>query len=323
MQEKDIILKEYQEDSRHFCDFVNGVLAQGKPLMQCGQMVPVPTELVSIEEIPQKGKENRKIVRGVQRFRDLTRKIVAPDGEVIVALQNQTTVDFGMPLRVMTEDALEYDVQRRMCKDEKLHKGEKLAPVITIVFYYGAQIWSGPTDLADMVKIPEEFKWLKKYVRPYAMLLVTPENVDAAWFSGGWREVFEILQRRNDEKEMQRYLQEKRDIYEALPEDTNRLIFALTGHLDYYNDLKRKGERAIMCKAFEDHYKSGVEEGKIIGISQGMSQGISQGLSRGIGAMIRENQEEGKTTESIADKLQKYFSLSREEALGYIRCNQK
>ena len=121
MQEKDIILKEYQEDSRHFCDFVNGVLAQGKPLMQCGQMVPVPTELVSIEEIPQKGKENRKIVRGVQRFRDLTRKIVSPDGEVIVALQNQTTVDFGMPLRVMTEDALEYDVQRRMCKDEKLH----------------------------------------------------------------------------------------------------------------------------------------------------------------------------------------------------------
>ena len=75
MQEKDIILKEYQEDSRHFCDFVNGVLAQGKPLVQCGQMVPVPTELVRIEEIPQKGKENRKSVRGVQRFRDLTRKL--------------------------------------------------------------------------------------------------------------------------------------------------------------------------------------------------------------------------------------------------------
>lgn len=74
-----------------------------------------------------------------------------------------------------------------------------------------------------------------------------------------------------------------------------------------------------MCKAFEDHYKSGVEEGKNIGIHQG----ISQGLGRGIGAMIRENQEEGKTTESIIDKLQKYFSLSREEALGYIRCNQK
>lgn len=319
MQEKDIILKEYQENSRHFCDFVNGVLAQGKPLVQCGQMVPVPTELVRIEEIPQKGKENRKSVRGVQRFRDLTRKIVAPDGEIIVALQNQTTVDFGMPLRVMTEDALEYDVQRRMCKDEKLHKGEKLAPVITIVFYYGAPIWSGPTDLADMVKIPEEFKWLKKYIRPYAMLLITPENVDAAWFSGGWREVFEILQRRNDEKEMQRYLQKKRSVYEKLPEDTNRLIFALTGHLDYYNALKRKGERAVMCKAFEDHYKSGVEEGKNIGIHQG----ISQGLGRGIGAMIRENQEEGKTTESIIDKLQKYFSLSREEALGYIRCNQK
>ncbi|UWO26223.1 Rpn family recombination-promoting nuclease/putative transposase [Marvinbryantia formatexigens] len=247
------------------------------------------------------------------------KKIVAPDGEIIVALQNQTTVDFGMPLRVMTEDALEYDVQRRMCKDEKLHKGEKLAPVITIVFYYGAQIWSGPTDLADMVKIPEEFKWLKKYIRPYAMLLITPENVDAAWFSGGWREVFEILQRRNDEKEMQRYLQKKRSVYEKLPEDTNRLIFALTGHLDYYNALKRKGERAVMCKAFEDHYKSGVEEGKNIGIHQG----ISQGLGRGIGAMIRENQEEGKTTESIIDKLQKYFSLSREEALGYIRCNQK
>ena len=65
-------------------------------------------------------------------------------------------------------------------------------------------------------------------------------------------------------------------------------------------------ERAVMCKAFEDHYKSGVEEGKNIGFRQG------------IRAMIQDNLEEGKTTESIAGKLQKYFSLSREEALGYI-----
>lgn len=53
-----------------------------------------------------------------------------------------------------------------------------------------------------------------------------------------------------------------------------------------------------MCKAFEDHYKSGVRAG--------------------IMAMICDNRDEGKTIENIADKLQRYFSLDREEAMKYI-----
>lgn len=58
-------------------------------------------------------------------------------------------------------------------------------------------------------------------------------------FRGGWREILEI--------------------------------FALTDHLEYYRELKEKGEKITMCKAFTDHYKSGVEEGKKQGMKQGMA----------------------------------------------------
>ena len=48
-----------------------------------------------------------------------------------------------------------------------------------------------------------------------------------------------------------------------------------------------------MCKAFTDHYKSGVEEGKQQGIKQGMEQGMKQGVRRGMKRGIRQGMDVG------------------------------
>lgn len=306
MAEKDIILKEYQRDSRHFCDFVNGALAQGRPLLKRGQLVTVPTELVLVKDMEED--DENAVVKTIQRFRDITGKAGTDKnaGYIIVAIQNQTTVDYGMPLRVMLEDALEYDVQRRTKKNQKLHKDEKLCLVITLVFYYGTTPWRAPSDLAEMISVPREFRELREYIQSYPIVVVTPENVDTACFRGGWREILEILRRQNDEKEMERYLEDNRTIYEKLPEDTNRVIFALTDHLDYYRELKKKGEKITMCKAFTDHYKSGVEEGKKQGMKRGIKQGIRQGMDTGIRAVIETCRElkipRNETKKRVMDK---------------------
>ena len=110
MQEKDIILKEYVGDNRHFCAFVNGVLAEGRPMFHPEQAVSIPTELVKVVRIDSNGKEK---VKTINRFRDMTKRLDLEDGYVIVAIQNQSTVDYGMPLRVMVEDALEYETQKQ------------------------------------------------------------------------------------------------------------------------------------------------------------------------------------------------------------------
>ncbi len=82
----------------------------------------MPTELVLVKDMEED--DENAVVKTVQRFRDITGKAGTDKnaGYIIVAIQNQTTVDYGMPLRVMLEDALEYDVQRRTKKTRSFIK---------------------------------------------------------------------------------------------------------------------------------------------------------------------------------------------------------
>lgn len=104
---------------------------------------------------------------------------------------------------------------------------------------------------------------------------------------------------------------EHRDEYRKLSEDTKKLIFALVGRLDYYEKLKQKGCAADLCKAFDDHYKSGKRQGEKLGRRQGRREGIF--------AMIRLNMEQGESKEKIAENLKKYFSLSEKDAYSCIQ----
>ena len=319
MQEKDIILKEYVGDNRHFCAFFNGVLAEGRPMFHPEQAVSIPTELVKVTGVNSRGKLKMKTTN---RFRDLTKKLVTKDGYIIVAIQNQSTVDYGMPLRVMLEDALEYDTQKRIWYGKKMHKNEKLPEVITIVFYHGKEKWTGPKDFAEMIEIPASLENLRKYAQSYPILVVTPENVDPTHFGDGWKQILEILKLQNNEKEMLKYLQENREIYKELPEDTLQLIFALTGQLEYYKELKERGEQIDMCKAFADHYKSGYRKGNRcgyrrglkIGRDQGISQGISQGIDQGIKALIETCYELNLSWQETLMRVVKKFSVTEEKA---------
>ena len=57
------------------------------------------------------------------------------------------------------------------------------------------------------------------------------------------------------------------------------------------------------------------EEGR----SEGRTEGRAEGRNEGIEAFILDNLEEKKTGEQILQKLMKRFSLSREEAEGYLQ----
>lgn len=93
--------------------------------------------------------------------------------------------------------------------------------------------------------------------------------------------------------------------------DTNRVIFDLTDHLEYYDELKKKGEKAKVCKAFEDHYKSGVEEGKQLGIEQGIEQGKQLGMEQGRKLEITEG------IRALIETCRK-FSISRNDTRNSI-----
>lgn len=319
MEKKDILLKEYLQDEEHFCDFINGVLFKGKTLLAEGQIEELPTELVFTKELSKENTREEPQIKTLHRFRDLTKKCHINGEEVIIAVQNQSKVDFNMAVRIMTEDALDYSMQCKAKKGGRLHKGELLTRVISIVFYHGAAKWTAPLNIASQLKkLPAGMEELERYAQQNEILLITPWNVDVSKLTGGWREIFEILKRQNKEETMKEYLQEHKEQYRNLPEDTKRLTFALVGKLNYYEELKKKGCEADLCKAFEDHYKSGERHGRRLGRREGRTLGRREGMAHGIYCMIRENQELGVCTEEIVKKIQRYFGIGEKESREYM-----
>ena len=70
----------------------------------------------------------------------------------------------------------------------------------------------------------------------------------------------------------------------------------------YDSEDMDKGRETFMCKAFDDHYKSGKKEG----------------LKHGIFSMIRDNMELGVNVKEIVKKLQRYFGIGEEQSMEYI-----
>ena len=80
---------------------------------------------------------------------------LAPEFEllqIILGCENQSEIDYSMPIRTMLYDALKYTEQQnnlelRKRKDgtyyhSKLRKDDKVLPVLTLIFYYGDKEWT-------------------------------------------------------------------------------------------------------------------------------------------------------------------------------------
>lgn len=89
----------------------------------------------------------------------------------LYGLENQTDIDFNMPLRLFSYDGTAYRGQLLADKETKEKTGQRVLryPVVTLVLYYGYQKhWKTPRTLYDCLDIPEK---LKPYVNDYRMNL--------------------------------------------------------------------------------------------------------------------------------------------------------
>lgn len=150
MGREDILLKEYFRDARRYADLWNGGLFRGKQMIKAEELEDVSPSLVHTG----KGivmERNRDVVMkqncGGQRF-------------ALFVVENQKAVDYGMPARVMQEEAMEYGRQMKIIRkrneeaEERRRKeggelvyrnvgermyqfkeSDRLFPVVTLVVY--------------------------------------------------------------------------------------------------------------------------------------------------------------------------------------------
>ena len=97
----DTVLKEFWRDNARFADLFNAALFQGKNIIRPEELEESDTDISSILKLGSH-------METVQKILDVVKKSSNGVEFVILGLENQQHVHFGMPLRLMVGDAFGY-----------------------------------------------------------------------------------------------------------------------------------------------------------------------------------------------------------------------
>lgn len=256
---KDNIITPYFEDSTVFCDFINGAVFKGKQVLRPENIEQLPRELIMQLPWETDGRSNQKTL-----IRDTVKQAYFHTMYVIFICENQSEVHYGMPVRMLLYDSVQYGEQmkKRQRENKKtgdlkasaeflsgLHKGEKLMPVVSVVFYYGDSPWDGPLSMEEMILLPDDTAELKEYLPEYKVHLIDARNTDPDKFSGDWKVILETLRCGNCKDDLIRYVESHEKELEELSAKASRALLTMLGR-----DIKaeKDKEEFTMCRALEE-----------------------------------------------------------------------
>ena len=161
----DIIFKEFWRQNDRFANLFNTIVFEGEEVIKPEELSELDTDVSNIIEF-------NEYKETLSRTRDVVKKAAHGIDFIIMGIESQHKMHYGMPLRVMIYDALGYlkeyqEITRkhRRAGDKAsaeeflsgLKKEDRLHPIISIVIYYNEKPWDGPKSLRDMiVDMPEK-----------------------------------------------------------------------------------------------------------------------------------------------------------------------
>ncbi len=291
MGKKDGIMTEYYWDKARYADLVNVCVFRGRQVVKAQDVHEKDARAIGIL-----GRLRNRVL--IQKYRDMIRKIVLGMNVVLVALENQDQIHYAMPIRIMMEDAAGYDEQMRQIQKwhnrkrdlkgaeflGRFSKSDKIRPIVTLVLYYGAEPWSGPKDLHQMMdfqSLPEE---LGTFVNNYPIHILEMRSfADVELFQSDLREVFGFFQRSEDKNAVRQFVEERKEQFECLDEDAYDMIAALTKTREFVEkkeEYREEGSGINMCRAIRELIEDGRIEGRAEGMAEGKAEGLLEGTQR-------------------------------------------
>lgn len=261
MAEKDITEKLLEDYNDVFADIVNVLLFDGRRIIGEDALTNA------------KDKSQYKIANVIhEQERDVAK--FWSKGKVRIALcglENQTTVDKDMPLRIISYDGAAYRAQ--IAEEEKAKSSFPRYPVVTLVLYFGMTRWSGSSSLLECLEIPEEMKpYVSDYkINIFEIAFLEDEQIEK--FQSDFRIVanYFVQKRKNKDykpsREIIRHVDEVLKLMSVLTQDER---FA-----EVQNESR--GEVKNMCEILDKVEGRGIAKG----FAQGLEQGLEQGLIRG------------------------------------------
>lgn len=156
-------------------------------------------------------------------------------------------------------------------------------------------------------------KIVQKYIPNYTLNLIDASDVkQTELFRSDLQLIFGMLKYKTHKEELRNYIKQNETYFKKLDRETYQAVRELLHSEKELKEVSRneKGEMD-MCKALEDLYKSGVDAG--------MAAGTQAGIQTGIQVLIRTYREFQLPETEILSRIQKEFSLKKDEALAYLK----
>ena len=305
MGKYDTCMREFLQNKERFADFFNGCCFQGEQVIRAEELQDA-SEMYIIENFPPEkpaakgagaqGHNSRQSQRKTQFFRDVKMYLCSGTALQILAVENQSYIDYSMPVRCMGYDAAEYRRQLKERKQERrllmnsenrpknpavsmdetlsgILSSDRLHPVYTLCLYSGTEPWDGPRKLSDMMAFDPQNKNLQSLFEEYHLHLfcINEQHVFDA-FRSALKPLFQAINCRNNKKKMIELM--KDETYSHLNEDTWDAIAVMTDNAamlqkkDLYKTENQK-EEFNMCQALQELMQDERNEGRIEGRNEG------------------------------------------------------
>ena len=243
MAEKDITEKLLEEQNDVFADIINTLVFDGKEVIRERDLESIGA-LSSYKMSDKLHSQERDVLKA---WRQGCIRIA------MCGLENQSTVDHDMPLRVISYDGAAYRAQL----DEGLQNGRKRYPVITLVLYFGKGRWTGPKNLLGRLSVPKELEDLVSDYRINVFEIGQLSEEQIKKFNSDFQIVADyVIQMQQggtykpSEKPM-RHLEGVMDLMEALTKD-NKYKEAI----QVLREIKEEGGKPTMRSAMDEAVKS-------------------------------------------------------------------
>ena len=304
---------DYLDDNSRFADQVNGALFRGRQVVKPEELEPADMLFVYLGREAGRRKNYRSVVDKVRMWKG---RLIH-----ILAVENQSFVDYRMVLRNMLTESISYQKQWKQKKSYHERMGdleigsdaffsgmtrdEKFLPIVTLVVYCGTEHpWDGARCLHELLDIDEE---LKPFVPNYRLNLYDCHEHDTFdEFHSGLRQLFEVVRYGKDKEKLREIMERNQEAYSRMDNDTRQLleVVAKVRVKEEYTVMENGEKKYDLCKAFVDMKLEGIIEGKAEGKLEGKLEERQEHLIRTVCIKLRKN----KPAALIADELEEELS---------------
>lgn len=249
MAEKDISEKTLEGYNDVFADIVNALLFNGRQLVD-------PNLLTDATPTSQYKVDNKLH----QQDRDVAKYWNKNNIKItFYGVENQTSEDKDMPLRVISYDGAAY--RNQLNEKKYLHKFEKRYPVVTLVLNFGDKPWQDNKTLLSCLDVSQD---LKPFVSDYKINIF-----DIAWLTDEQVQLF-----KSDFKIVADYFVQMRKNSSYVPSKDKLIhvkevlttLSTLTGDSRYEDAFNKINETEIagganMCKFLDELEERGEKRG--------------------------------------------------------------